>query len=248
MSQSYIYGFHAIGKMLQHSPESCLELLCTEGRNPRLLSLIGSARHAKLPVRFESREFLTDLSGNAKHQGCVMQIAESSPSALTLEQLMQKNHDRSLYLVLDGVQDPHNLGACLRTADATGVDAVIIPKDRSAGLTATVRKVAAGGAESVPLLEVTNIARCLKDMKKAGVWIYGTSGEAMTGLYEFDYNSPVALVMGAEGDGLRRLTAEQCDHLVKLPMLGAVESLNVSVATGVCLYEILRSRMAQGHF
>ena len=234
--------------MLQHSPESCLELLCTEGRNPRLLSLIGSARHAKLPVRFESREFLTDLSGNAKHQGCVLRIAESSPSALTLEQLMQKNHDLSLYLVLDGVQDPHNLGACLRTADATGVDAVIIPKDRSAGLTATVRKVAAGGAESVPLLEVTNIARCLKDMKKAGVWIYGTSGEAMTGLYEFDYNSPVALVMGAEGDGLRRLTGEQCDHLVKLPMLGAVESLNVSVATGVCLYEILRSRMAQGHF
>lgn len=244
MSQSYIYGFHAIGKMLQHSPESCLELFCTEGRNPRLLSLIGNARHAKLPVRFEAREFLTDLSGNAKHQGCVMKIAESSPSALTLEQLLQKNHDRSLYLVLDGVQDPHNLGACLRTADATGVNAVIIPKDRSAGLTATVRKVASGGAESVPLLEVTNIARCLKDMKKAGVWIYGTSGEAMTGLYEFDYNSPVALVMGAEGDGLRRLTAEQCDHLVKLPMLGVVESLNVSVATGVCLYEIIRSRMA----
>ena len=148
---------------------------------------------------FESRESLTDLSGNAKHQGCVLRIDDSSPSALTLEQLLQENHPHSLYLVLDGVQDPHNLGACLRTADATGVDAVIIPKDRSVGLTAAARKVAAGGAESVPLLEVTNIVRCLKDMKKAGVWIYGTSGEAMNSIYEFDYDSPVALVMGAEG-------------------------------------------------
>lgn len=244
MSQSYIYGFHAISKMLQHSPQSCVELICTEGKNPRLLSLIGSARQAKLAIRFESRELLTELSGNAKHQGCVLQIIDSSPLALTLEQLLQQKHQRSLYLVLDGVQDPHNLGACLRTADATGVDAVIIPKDRSVGLTATVRKVAAGGAESVPLLEVPNIARCLKDMKNASVWVYGTSGEAMAGLYDFDYQSPVALVMGAEGDGLRRLTAEQCDHLIKLPMRGSVESLNVSVATGVCLYEILRSRMA----
>ena len=243
MSQSYIYGFHAISKMLQHSPQSCIELLCTEARNPRLLSLIASARQAGLAVRFESRDGLSKLSGNTKHQGCVMLIADESPNALTLEQLLQQNNERSLYLVLDGVQDPHNLGACLRTADATGVDAVIIPKDRSAGLTATVRKVAAGGAETVPLIEVTNIARCLKDMKKAGIWIYGTSGEAMTSLYEYEYDSPVALVMGAEGDGLRRLTAEECDHLIKLPMLGAVESLNVSVATGVCLYEILRSRI-----
>ena len=244
MSQSYIYGFHAINKMLQHSPQSCVELICTEGKNPRLLSLIGSARQARLPIRFESRELLSDLSGGAKHQGCVLQIVESSPNALTLDQLLQQNHNRSLYLVLDGVQDPHNLGACLRTADATGVDAVIIPKDRSAGLSATVRKVAAGGAESVPLLEVTNIARSLKEMKKAGIWIYGTSGDAIADVYQYSYDSAVALVMGAEGDGLRRLTAEQCDHLVKLPMLGTVESLNVSVATGVCLYEILRSRMS----
>ena len=244
MNQSYIYGFHAINKMLQHSPQSCVELICTEGKNPRLLSLIGSARQAGLPIRFESRELLSDLSGGAKHQGCVLQIVESSPNALTLDQLLQQNHNRSLYLVLDGVQDPHNLGACLRTADATGVDAVIIPKDRSAGLSATVRKVAAGGAESVPLLEVTNIARSLKEMKKAGIWIYGTSGEAIADVYQYSYDSAVALVMGAEGEGLRRLTAEQCDHLVKLPMLGTVESLNVSVATGVCLYEILRSRMS----
>ena len=244
MRESYIYGIHAISKLLQHAPDSCLELLCTEGKNPRLLSLIGIARQAKLPVRRESRESLTTLCGSAKHQGCVMRITDSTPDVLTFEQLLQQNHSSSLYLVLDGVQDPHNLGACLRSADATGVDAVIISKDRSAGLNATVRKVAAGAAESIPLLEVTNIARCLKEMKKAGVWIYGTSGEAMSDIYEFDYKSAVALVMGGEGDGLRRLTAEQCDHLIRLPMLGSVESLNVSVATGICLYEILRSRMA----
>ena len=144
MSQSYIYGFHAISKMLQHSLQSCVELLCTEGKNPRLLSLIANARQSRLPVRFESRELLTDLSGSAKHQGCVLQIIESSPTALTLEQLLQQNHQRSLYLVLDGVQDPHNLGACLRTADATGVDAVIIPKNRSAYQVHPLPKKASG--------------------------------------------------------------------------------------------------------
>ena len=152
----------------------------------------------------------------------------------------------SLLLVLDGIQDPHNLGACLRTADACGVDAVIIPRDRAVKVNATVRKVAAGGAESVPIIEVTNIARSLKDLKQAGVWIYGTSDMAEDSLYDHDYSGPVALVMGAEGSGLRRLTLESCDHLVKLPMQGQVESLNVSVATGVCLYEMLRSRSACG--
>jgi 23S rRNA (guanosine2251-2'-O)-methyltransferase len=163
---------------------------------------------------------------------------------LTIEELIQGIHDRSLILVLDGVQDPHNLGACLRSADATGVDAVIIPKDRAVKLNPTVRKVAAGGAETVPVLEVTNISRCLQDLKSAGVWVYGTSGEAEAVIYDFKFDSAVALVMGSEGDGLRRLTSEQCDHLIKLPMLGAVESLNVSVATGICLYEVLRSRRA----
>jgi 23S rRNA (guanosine2251-2'-O)-methyltransferase len=153
-------------------------------------------------------------------------------------------HDSTLLLVLDGIQDPHNLGACLRTADACGVDAVIIPRDRAVKVNATVRKVAAGGAESVPIIEVTNIARSLKQLKQAGVWIFGTTDTARDSLYEHDYKGPVALVMGAEGSGLRRLILETCDHLVKLPMLGQVESLNVSVATGICLYEILRSRGA----
>ncbi len=244
MSDSYTYGFHAVTKMLQHSLEACQELICTEGRNQRLLSVIALAREHHLPVRFESREQLATLAGTEKHQRCVLRIDDSRTAIQSLEQCLAGIHPRSLFLVLDGVQDPHNLGACLRTADATGVDAVIIPKDRSASLNATVRKVAAGAAESVSLLEVTNIARCLGQLKQAGVWIYGTSGEADSDLYDYDYSSPLALVMGAEGDGLRRLTREQCDYLIKLPMLGVTESLNVSVATGVCLYEVMRSRMA----
>jgi 23S rRNA (guanosine2251-2'-O)-methyltransferase len=165
---------------------------------------------------------------------------------MDFQQCLLAVNRNSLLLVLDGIQDPHNLGACLRTADACGVDAVIIPRDRAVKVNATVRKVAAGGAESVPIIEVTNIARSLKDLKQAGVWIYGTSDMAEDSLYEHDYCGSVALVMGAEGSGLRRLTLESCDHLVKLPMQGQVESLNVSVATGVCLYEILRSRSACG--
>ncbi len=161
---------------------------------------------------------------------------------MDFDQCLQSISPQTLLLVLDGVQDPHNLGACLRSADACGVDAVIIPRDRTVKVNATVRKVAAGGAETVPVIEVTNLARCLKDLKQAGVWIYGTSGEASDSIYDHDYHGPVALVMGAEGSGLRRLTMESCDHLVKLPMHGQVESLNVSVATGVCLYEVLRSR------
>ncbi|MFV2032338.1 MAG: 23S rRNA (guanosine(2251)-2'-O)-methyltransferase RlmB [Gammaproteobacteria bacterium] len=244
MNASYACGFHAVTKLLQHSPGACQALICTEGRNQRLLSVIALARKNKLPVRFDSRDQLARLVGTEKHQGCVLQIADAEASVQSFEQCLAGIHQRSLFLVLDGIQDPHNLGACLRTADAAGVDAVIIPKDRAVGLNATVRKVAAGGAESVPLLPVTNIARSLKQLKQAGVWIYGTGGEADAELYDFDYCLPLALVMGAEGEGLRRLTREQCDYLIKLPMLGRVESLNVSVATGVCLYEVMRSRMA----
>lgn len=244
MSESYIYGFHPIAKMLQYTPDACQELICTESKNPRLISLIARVRELKLPVRVESKEVLSQLVDSEKHQGCVMSYVASTSAVTSVEQCLAEMHSRSLFLVLDGVQDPHNLGACLRTANGAGVDAVIIPKDRAAKMNATVSKVAAGAAETTPLLEVTNISRCLSEMKQAGVWIYGTSGEASDSVYDFDYQSPVALVMGAEGDGLRRLTMEQCDHLVKLPMKGAVESLNVSVATGICLYEIMRSRMA----
>jgi len=243
MSESTIFGIHAVEKFLQHNPDQGVQLLATEKRNPRLLSVIGQARKVNIPVQFTNRDELNKLAGSEKHQGCVLQIKVVSGQQKSLEQCISELNQDSLFLVLDGVQDPHNLGACLRSADAAGVDVVIIPKDRSVKLNATVRKVAAGGAESVPLIEVTNLARCLKDLKAAGVWIYGTSGDAEHSVYDFDYRSPVALVMGSEGDGLRRLTAEQCDQLVKLPMRGSVESLNVSVATGVCLYEINRSRL-----
>jgi len=241
MSKSFIYGIHAVSKRLQQAPQHCLELICADRPNPRLLQLIDQARKAGVEVRSENRLLLTELGGSDKHQGCLLEITDTLP-VLDFKQCLGSIGPQSLLLVLDGIQDPHNLGACLRTADACAVDAVIIPKDRSVKMNATVRKVAAGGAETVPIIEVTNITRSLKDLKQAGVWIYGTSDSVTDSLYDHDYKGPIALVMGAEGSGLRRLTLESCDHLVKLPMLGQVESLNVSVATGVCLYEILRSR------
>ena len=245
MSTSVVIGIHAVSRRLQQAPEQCIELICADKRNPRLLQLIDQARQAGIEVRIEDRAHLTQLSGTSKHQGCLLQTLDSAP-LLDFQQCLQAVGPQSLLLVLDGIQDPHNLGACLRTADACGVDAVIIPRDRAVKVNATVRKVAAGGAESVPVIEVTNITRSLKDLQQAGVWIFGTSGSAADSLYDHDFNGPVALVMGAEGSGLRRLTMASCDHLLKLPMHGQVESLNVSVATGVCLYEILRSRSACG--
>jgi 23S rRNA (guanosine2251-2'-O)-methyltransferase len=150
-----------------------------------------------------------------------------------------------LFLVLDGVTDPHNLGACLRTADATGVTAVIVPKDKSASITPIVRKVASGAAETVPLVQVTNLARALRELQDMQVWVIGTAGEATESLYAVDYSGPVAIVMGAEGDGMRRLTRETCDQLITIPLLGTVSSLNVSVATAVCLYEVVRQRLGK---
>jgi 23S rRNA (guanosine2251-2'-O)-methyltransferase len=245
MSTSFVIGIHAVSRRLQQAPQQCSELICADKRNPRLLQLIDLARQAGINVRIEDRVRLTQLSGTSKHQGCLLQTLDSSP-LIDFEQCLQAIGPETLLLVLDGVQDPHNLGACLRTADACGVDAVIIPRDRAVKVNATVRKVAAGGAESVPVIEVTNITRSLKDLQQAGVWVFGTSDSATESLYEHDFKGPVALVMGAEGSGLRRLTRASCDHLFKLPMRGQVESLNVSVATGVCLYEILRSRSACG--
>jgi 23S rRNA (guanosine2251-2'-O)-methyltransferase len=241
MSESFVYGIHAVTQFLKQSSDRCAALYCADRRNPRLLELIDQARSVGVEVRMEKRGRLTELGGSDRHQGCLLEIIDST-TALTFDQCLQAINANTLLLVLDGVQDPHNLGACLRSADACGVDAVIIPRDRSVKVNATVRKVAAGGAESVPVIEVTNLVRSLKEIKQAGVWVYGSSGEAPDSLYGHDYSGPIALVMGAEGSGLRRLTMESCDHLVKLPMRGQVESLNVSVATGICLYEILRSR------
>ncbi len=241
MNPRVAYGFHAVGRCLRQDPGRCAELVCAERRNPRLLELIELARAAGVAVRFTERDGLTRLAGSDKHQGCVLLLTASEPT-LDFAALVESIRDDSLLLVLDGVQDPHNLGACLRNADACGVDAVIIPRDRAVKMNATVRKVAAGAAEAVPLIEVTNLARSLRALKDAGVWIYGAADDAADSLYAQDFAGPVALVMGGEGKGLRRLTREACDRILRLPMRGRVESLNVSVATGICLYEIRRAR------
>jgi 23S rRNA (guanosine2251-2'-O)-methyltransferase len=206
-------------------------------------AILSLARAKRIPIEQKSAEVLAELSGQGVHQGIVARVVPAGP--LREEDLLMRLAELShppLLLVLDGVQDPHNLGACLRTADAAGVDAVIVPKDRAAGLTPVARKVAAGAAETVPLVMVTNLARTLRSLKEQDVWIVGTDGDAETVHYAADLKGPLALVLGAEGTGMRRLTRECCDLVVRLPLEGTVESLNVSVATGVVLYEALRQR------
>lgn len=239
---AHIYGLHAVKKMLQFSEQDCEQLLCVSSKNQRLQQVISLARQKGVAVVTQSRDDLTRLADTDKHQGCVLKVAASHQQAVSLQEILQNVSAKTLLLILDGVQDPHNLGACLRTADAAGVAAVIVPKDRASGMTPVVKKVAAGAAESVPLITVTNLSRALKEIREAGVWLVGTSGEAEKSLYDESFSGALGLVMGAEGEGIRRLTAEACDYLVKLPMQGQVESLNVSVATGICLYEINRQR------
>lgn len=238
-----VYGIHAVGALLAHHPRRVKQLLLARGRQDASVEALRERALArKIEVRQVERSEL-DERADGVHQGV---LALVSPSQVWGENMLDELLDRAgeppLLLVLDGVTDPHNLGACLRTADAAGVHAVIIPKDKSATLNATVRKVACGAAEVVPLVAVTNLSRTLQHLQKKGVWIAGTAGEAEASIYQQDLSGPLALVMGAEGKGMRRLTRENCDYLVKLPMLGSVSSLNVSVATGVCLFEIRRQR------
>ena len=181
------------------------------------------------------------MSGFAKNQGCVARV-NPVKLAVSIDDVLSQLSEPALLLVLDGVQDPHNLGACLRLADAMGAHAVIAPRDRAVGVNATVRKVASGAAEVVPFIPVTNLARSLRELKDQGIWIIGTAGDAEQTLYQAKLSGPIAWVMGAEGEGLRRLTREHCDELVKIPMLGSVDSLNVSVASGMCLFETRRQR------
>ena len=238
-----IYGVHAVEALLRHHPKRVKQIWLAEGRNdPRVQTLLGLAGEARVAVgQCERREMDAWVEG--VHQGVV---AEVSPSQVwgeaMLDELLDRTSGAPLLLVLDGVTDPHNLGACLRTADAAGVHAVIVPKDKSATLNATVRKVACGAAEVIPLVAVTNLSRALEKLQQRGLWIVGTAGEAEQELYQQDMTGPTVLVMGAEGKGMRRLTREHCDYLVKLPMAGSVSSLNVSVATGVCLFEAVRQR------
>lgn len=238
-----IYGLHAVEALLRHHPKRVKQVWLAEGRDdPRVQALLQLAEQSKVRVgQCERREMDAWVEG--VHQGVV---ADVSPSQVwgdaMLEELLDRTEGAPLLLVLDGVTDPHNLGACLRTADAAGALAVIIPKDKSATLNATVRKVACGAAEVIPLVAVTNLARTLEKLQQRGLWVVGTAGEADQEIYDQDLSGPIVLVMGAEGKGMRRLTREHCDFLVRLPMGGSVSSLNVSVATGVCLFEALRQR------
>jgi len=238
-----VYGLHAVEALLRHHPKRVKQVWLAEGRgDPRVQTLIQLAEQSRVRVvQCERRELDAWVEG--VHQGVV---ADVSPSQVwgeaMLEELLDRAEGAPLLLVLDGVTDPHNLGACLRTADAAGAQAVIVPKDKSATLNATVRKVACGAAEVIPLVAVTNLARTLEKLQRRGVWVVGTAGEAEKDIYDQDLRGPLALVMGAEGKGMRRLTREHCDFLVRLPMAGSVSSLNVSVATGVCLFEAVRQR------
>ena len=239
-----VFGLHAVQSLLERTPARVSVLLALESRaDARMQAILALADKANVPVRRVARTELDERAPGVSHQGVVAEMAAvAALSESELPQFLGGLGRPPLLLILDGVQDPHNLGACLRTADAAGVDAVILPKDRSAPLNPTVRKVACGAAETVPVVRVTNLARTLRTIRDAGVWLYGAAGEAPEALYDADLTGPVALVLGGEGKGLRRLTREHCDGLVAIPMAGSVSSRNVSVATGVCLFEARRQR------
>ena len=244
MSQtSFIYGFHAVIAKLRHQPEAIIEIFIDSGRqDARARDLL---RHAEVQdvrvMQVDGKRLEGMAGGGRRHQGVVARV-KSDIRQVTLDDVLDTLEEPAFLLVLDGVQDPHNLGACLRVADAVGVHAVIAPKDRAVGLTQTVAKVASGAAESVPYITVTNLARTLRELKERGIWVIGTDAEASEDLYSATWPQSVAWVLGAEGDGMRRLTRENCDQLVTIPMLWSVQSLNVSVAAGVCLYEGRRRR------
>jgi 23S rRNA (guanosine2251-2'-O)-methyltransferase len=237
-------GVHAVRVLLERSPGRVRRVLLAGGRDARRLDELRElAARAGVPVMEADDATLGRLSGGVRHQGVVAEVAPRAVDPETqLEEALDAAGAAALLLVLDGVQDPHNLGACLRSADAAGVAAVIVPRDRAAGLTPVVRKVAAGAAETVPLVPVVNLARTLRELKARGVWLVGADDTAGRTLYDADLTGPVALVLGSEGEGMRRLTRECCDQLVAIPMAGAVESLNVSVAAGVALFEAVRQR------
>lgn len=240
-----IYGLHAIGAVLARAPERLLELWMAEPRDDaRARALRESAHAAGVRVQVASGGSLAKLVGEVSHQGAVAAIRPLKPwdEHDLLAGIGGSAGADALFLVLDGVTDPHNLGACLRTADAAGVQALVIPKDRAATVDAVVRKVAAGAAEFVPVAAVTNLARTLDGLKQRGIWVVGTSGDAPQTLYAADLRRPLALVLGGEGAGLRRLTRDRCDFVVRIPMAGQVESLNVSVAAGIALFEARRQR------
>ena len=244
MSARILFGFHAVTVRLKVAPESVLEIhLDAHRRDARMRQFSERAQAAGIKLIESGDAQLSQLAGTPRHQGVVARV-NALALRHSLDDVLDAVAGPPLVLVLDGVTDPHNLGACLRVADGAGAHAVIAPKDHAVGLNATVAKVASGAAETVPYLMVTNLARSLNEMKERDIRVVGASDDAERTLYDLDLSGPVALVLGAEGSGLRQLTRKTCDELVRIPMAGAVESLNVSVAAGVCLYEALRQRRA----
>ncbi|MBB5862513.1 23S rRNA (guanosine(2251)-2'-O)-methyltransferase RlmB [Xanthomonas sp. 3058] len=241
----WIVGVNAVASSIENDADNVREVLIEAGsKNPRLTEIEEQARRKGIDVRRVNTQALDGVGGQVRHQGVVARYAAARLWAENeLEALVAAAEGRALLLILDGVQDPHNLGACLRSAAAAGITAVVIPKDKSATVNATVRKTSAGAADRIPVVAVTNLARCLRDLQKQGVWLYGLAGEAEASLYSVDLRGNVGLVLGGEADGLRRLTREHCDGLVKIPMPGDIESLNVSVAAGVTLFEAVRQRL-----
>ncbi|MCB1938467.1 MAG: 23S rRNA (guanosine(2251)-2'-O)-methyltransferase RlmB [Rhodocyclaceae bacterium] len=238
----FIFGFHAVRSRLRNDPDGVLEIHLASGRHDaRARDLMTQAEALGVRVMPTDAARLDGMAGGAAHQGVVARV-DARHKALKLADVLETLDGPALLLVLDGVTDPHNLGACLRVADAAGAHAVIAPKDRAASLNAAAIKVASGAADAVPYVTVTNLARALREMQDAGVWVIGAAGEAEGDLYSVDQTGPVAWVLGAEGDGLRRLTRETCDVLARIPMHGSVSSLNVSVASGICLFEACRQR------
>lgn len=244
--EELIFGLHAVAAALRSEPVGVQELWVDRQRqDTRMRALLADAQRRGVTVHLTARAELDRLTRQARHQGVAARPAGGAASVrpdLDLTDLLAAVQGPPLLLALDGVQDPHNLGACLRSADAAGVHAVIAPADRAVGLTPAVRKVACGAAETVPFVPVTNLARALRWLQAQRVWVVGAAGEADLSLYEMDFTGPVAIVLGAEEQGLRRLTRELCDYLVHIPMAGQVSSLNVSVAAGVLLFEAVRQR------
>lgn len=244
MSDEVVGGWHAVMALLERAPERVLDIWVDRGRkDERRERLLKVAKTAGIKVQETSSETLSTRVGGDRHQGVVARCrAAPERTEGDLPEFLDELKQAPLLLVLDGVQDPHNLGACLRSADAAGVHAVILPRDNSAPITPVVRKVASGAAETVPVFRVANLARVLDMLKNAGVWLVGASGDGEKRIYDVDLNGPLAVVLGAEGKGMRRLTRDKCDFLVHIPMAGSVESLNVSVAAGICLFEAIRQR------
>jgi 23S rRNA (guanosine2251-2'-O)-methyltransferase len=246
MKSKMIFGFHAVTARLRHEASSVEEIyIDAERHDRRMQELIRAAKEAGVRIVQADDQRLSNIVGTRRHQGVVAKAGELS-LARNLDELLDAIDGPPLLMILDGITDPHNLGACLRVADGAGAHAVIAPKDRAVGLNATAAKVASGAAETIPYITVTNLARTMRELKERDILLIGTTDDAEKSLYEADFTGPAALVMGSEGEGMRRLTRENCDVLVSIPMFGSVESLNVSVASGVCLFEARRQRLAKG--